>query len=122
MTTGPFAVRSESLTGLPSVPFSVKSGAFCPTSSAPAALASTAPARSASDTAIADRRSFIDRLLSKVGWAWRAPYTLTPSRRGTNRRFRGWRQRRLLRPDRALAAADPQADRGLARRRQRRPD
>src|SRR5262249_32887179 len=39
MTTGPLAVRSDSLTGLPSVPFSVKSGAFCPTSSALAAPA-----------------------------------------------------------------------------------
>src|SRR5215510_4640733 len=85
MTTGPFAVRSESLTGFPSVPFRVKSGAFCPTSSAPAALASTALARSASDTAIAGRRSFIDRLLSEVGWARDAPYTLTPRRRGEHR-------------------------------------
>src|SRR5262245_30232654 len=45
MTTGPFAVRSDSLTGLPSVPFSAKSGAFCPTSSATAALARTRTAR-----------------------------------------------------------------------------
>src|SRR5262245_27305427 len=45
MTTGPFAVRSDSLTGLPSVPFSAKSGAFCPTSSATAALARIRTAR-----------------------------------------------------------------------------
>src|SRR5215831_7247888 len=45
MTTGPFAVRSDSLTGLPSVPFSAKSGAFWPTSSATAALARTRTAR-----------------------------------------------------------------------------
>src|SRR6266850_4217300 len=45
MTTGPLAVSSESLTGLPSVPFSAKSGAFCPTSRATAALARTRTAR-----------------------------------------------------------------------------
>src|SRR5882724_2015535 len=36
MTIGPLAVRSESLTGFPSVPLSVKSGAFSPTASAAA--------------------------------------------------------------------------------------
>src|SRR2546429_3184817 len=41
MTTGPLAVKSESLTGLPSGPFRAKSGAFCPTSRATAALART---------------------------------------------------------------------------------
>src|SRR5262245_50778408 len=45
MTTGPLAVRSESLTGLPSVPFSENSGAFWPTSRATAALARTRTAR-----------------------------------------------------------------------------
>src|SRR5882724_13015631 len=47
MTTGPFAVKSESLTGLPSTPFSVKSGAFCPTSRA------LAPPASATLTSVA---------------------------------------------------------------------
>src|SRR5207302_10322587 len=42
---GPLAVRSESLTGLPSVPLSVKSGAFWPTSSALTAAANRRLAR-----------------------------------------------------------------------------
>src|SRR5256885_793214 len=43
MTTGPFAVRSASLTGLPSVPGSAQSGAFWPTSSAAAGAAPGGP-------------------------------------------------------------------------------
>src|SRR5437879_3520462 len=60
---GPLAVRSESLTGFPSVPLSVKSGAFCPTSSALAAPTSSTLANSASNAATMVRDAFIERLL-----------------------------------------------------------
>src|SRR5215831_14021794 len=51
MTTGPLAVRSASLTGLPSGPFSVKSGALSPTWSPLAGVTSTAVASSATTMA-----------------------------------------------------------------------
>src|SRR4029450_9657939 len=54
MTTGPFAVNSDSLTGLPSTPFSAKSGAFCPT---PRALAPPASAALTRGAATAPRNS-----------------------------------------------------------------
>src|SRR6266852_3255203 len=50
MTTGPLAVKSDSLTGLPSTPFSAKSGAFCPTSSALALPARATLIRTATTT------------------------------------------------------------------------
>ena len=46
----PFAVKSESLTGLPSTPFSAKSGAFCPTSRALAPAASATLTSAAATT------------------------------------------------------------------------
>src|SRR6266705_143912 len=78
MTTGPFAVKSDSLTGLPSVPFSAKSGAFCPTSSATAALARTRTAR-----ALRTRHRLTARV---VGIA--PPWTLTGETAGEHGGFR----------------------------------
>src|SRR5882724_11428365 len=68
MTTGPFAVRSESLTGFPSVPLSAKSGAFCPTSSALAALTSSAPANSARSAVRMVRDGFIRGISFRGVW------------------------------------------------------
>src|SRR6267378_5316088 len=73
---GPLAVRSESLTGLPSVPLSVKSGAFWPTSSALTAPANRRLARTPASIPVTMLR---DDLISIVS-------------------FRGaWEQRRLIR-------------------------
>src|SRR6266851_8238388 len=55
MTTGPFAVKSESLTGLPSTPFSAKSGACCPTSRALAPPASATLTSAAATTVRSSR-------------------------------------------------------------------
>src|SRR5690348_13575205 len=66
MTTGPLAVRSDSLTGLPSVPLSAKSGAFCPTSRALAAPTGTRPANRIHSATTTVRDVLIDRVLLSV--------------------------------------------------------
>src|SRR5207249_1598740 len=78
-TTGPLAGRSPSLTGLPSGPFSTKSGACCPTSSASAEGASATPRSTAPTTATSVRPIRMTGLLRKVGWKVSAGRDSTPS-------------------------------------------